>query len=498
MIAEVTLGAGEITAADLVPIGQGAPVALAPDGLARMRAGEAVMRDAVAEDRPIYGVTTGLGPRAVDRLGEAARGDFPAATVLGRAHALGPALPVAAVRAAMAIRVHTLLSGAVGVRPALAEHIAACLNEGLIPVIGESASIGAADLLWGGSLGAGLIGSGEMDTPWGRLPAADAFDRAGIAPWQPFGREGLALASHSSVTAALAALGFAGLQTLLEAGQTAAALMLEGFRGNLSPLDPDLLALSPKPGQGRAAAGLMRRLDGSELHQKRAARRLQDPLSLRNIVQVQGAGFAALEFLEAAVMGEINGLSDNPVVLVERGEVLSGGSYLSPQVAIALGAVNQAAVHLAAQQVARMGKMLANRFSDLPQGLTDAGIGGAGFGAMMKAPEALAAEIAHLAQPAPVYPSPSADALEDTVTHAAIPAKALHEIVQRLSLITAMELMVSTQAVELRGVAIAPALDPAMAMVREISPRLEVDRSLSAEIETLAARLRAGAFSLQA
>lgn len=496
MAAGVTLGAGEIVAEDLAAIGAGAAVSLAAAGLARMRAGQDALQAAIAKDLPIYGVTTGLGPRAVQRLDDAARAAFPAATVLGRAHALGPALPVATVRAAMAVRVHTLLSGAVGVRPGLADHIAACLNAGLTPVIGESASIGAADLLWGGALGAGLIGAGEMDTLWGRMPAAEALDRAKMTPWQPEAREGLALASHSSITAALGALGLAGLRAVLGAGQTAAALMLEGFRGNLSPLDPDVLALSPKPGQLQAAEGLTRRLMGSALHRPGAARRLQDPLSLRNIVQVQGAAFAALEFLDAAVMGEINGLSDNPVVLLERGEVLSGGSYLSPQIAIALGAANQAAAHLAAQQAARMGKMLSSRFSDLPPGLTEAGIGGAGFAAMMKAPEALAAEIGHLAQPAPVYPSPSADGLEDTVTHAAIPAKALPQIVDRLARITAMELMVATQAVELRGAEIAPILRPVMAQVRELSPTLEGDRALSGEIEVLAARVRDGTFAL--
>lgn len=490
----IVLGDGDLSPAQLEQIGAGHPVAAAPGGLARMTAGAAILAREMAADRPIYGVTTGLGPRVVDRLDQTARQAFPAATIRGRAHAVGAPLDVEVVRAAMAVRAHTLMSGATGTRPGLAEHIVACLNAGLTPVVRETASIGAADLMWGGMIGLGLIGEGDMHGATGPRPAGDAFAEAGIDPWELAPREGLALASHSATMAALAAAGFARLEAALEAAQAAAALSLEGFRANLSPIDADILALSPKPGQTRAAKGLHFWLEASGLHQPGAARRLQDPLSLRNIVQVQGASFATLEFLHAAVLPEINHPTDNPVVLIERGDVLSGGSYLSPQLAIALQAANDAARHLAAQMTARIAKLLANRFSDLPAGLTHQGVGGAGYGAMMKVVETLYAEIAHLAQQAPVYPSPSADGLEDTITHGAIPAKALMAITTKLHYLIAIEMMVATQAVELREATPAPRLAEIMRKVRETAPPLTVERSLSAEIEELAARIDARDF----
>ncbi|MEM6904328.1 MAG: aromatic amino acid lyase, partial [Pseudomonadota bacterium] len=285
---EITLGGAPLTPADLAAIAEGAPVLCAPEGLRRMAEGRAVIDRAVAQNRPIYGVTTGLGPRVVDRLEGPAQAAFALSTVRGRAHAVGPPLPVAAVRAAMACRAHALLSGAVGVRPGLAELLAGCLNAGLSPVIGQTASIGAADLLWGGTMGLALIGEGSMETAQGVVPAAEALAAAGLTPWDPAPREGLALASHSSVSAGLAALGLARLDRLMAAASAASALSLEGFRGNLTPLDPDILALSPKPGEAAAAAAFWSWLEGTTLTEPAGSaggpRRLQDPLSLRNLV----------------------------------------------------------------------------------------------------------------------------------------------------------------------------------------------------------------------
>ncbi|MEM9043725.1 MAG: aromatic amino acid lyase [Pseudomonadota bacterium] len=488
----VILGAEPLSLAELEAIASGATVALYPEGLDRMARGNAILVREMTAETPIYGVTTGLGPRVVDKLQGQARADFPAATVRGRAHAVGKPLAPGIVRVAMAARVQAMLSGATGARPQLAETLAACINADLTPVVGESATIGAGDLMWGGMIGLGLIGEGEMDTRDGRLPAADALATHGIAPLELQPREGLVFVSNSSPTAAVIATGLLAMRARLTAAQAAAALSLEAFRGNLSPLDPDVLALSPKPGQAQAAEGLHAWLEGSGLHQPGAARRLQDPLSIRNIVQVQGAVFAASDWLEEAVLPEINTPTDNPVVLLERDTVLSGGSYLSPQVAIAAQAMNDAARHMAAQTVGRIQKLISGRFSDLPMGLSSQGVGGVGFGAMMKVVEALSAEISHLAQPAPVYPSISADGVEDTVTHAAIPAKAMHEIADKLAYLIVMEMMVATQAAEMREAEVAPRLAALMTQVRGHVTPLDLDRSFTAEIEALKAAITGG------
>jgi len=492
----IELTGEDLTPDDLRAIAGGAPVRLAPTGLERMRTTQALLATALEHQQAIYGVTTGLGPRVVQRLTPDEQVRMSVNTIRGRAHTAGPPLEAQIVRAALAVRANTLLIGASGVGPLLAELIAGCINAGLSPVMGRTGSIGAADLMWGGAMGLGLIGEGEMDTPDGRRPAAEALATAGLEPLRPGPREGLACASNSSFVAAMAAIGLHRARNVFESAQTAAALSLEGFRANLSPFRPDALALRPQPGQIEAAAGITARLDGSALNQPGAARRVQDPLSLRNIAQIHGTVVAALDTAGVAVRDEINGASDNPVVLAGSGEVISSGGYLTPHLAVVLNTAAQAFIHLAAAQVARMSRIFTPRLSDLPIGLASGKTDSAGMAPSMKTAEAFFSEIVHLAQPAPVYPGGAADGVEDVVAHSAVPARALLDIVDRLERLSAMELLVASRAVELRELdVVAPMMQGTIEAVRRIAGPMSGDQPMMVAIETLAARVAAGEFA---
>ena len=69
----------------------------------------------------------------------------------------------------------------------------------------------------------------------------------------------------------------------------AIALSFEAFRANLSILDARVLEARPARGQVQVGATLRARLQGSALLESGAARRVQDPLSLRVVPQVHGA-----------------------------------------------------------------------------------------------------------------------------------------------------------------------------------------------------------------
>lgn len=285
------------------------------------------------------------------------------------------------------------------------------------------------------------------------------------------------------------------LSTVLDAQNCALALSLEGFRANLSALDPKLLALRPQAGQAQVVSALSALLAGSPLYEDGAARRLQDPLSIRNIPQVHGAAWAAADAAKSAIEDEISGASDNPGIIAATGQVASHGGYLTPQLMISFGAYNQALALVAAATVARIGKLLSARFSDLPNGLSYTTAAGAGLGPVMKTAEALFAEIAHAAAPPPIYPGFSADGLEDVSVHTGLVAKATTRIADLLPELTAIELIVAAQAIDLRGAQIAPRLTSAHAIVRTISPKFEKDRPLGDEIAALASAIRDGVIS---
>ena len=464
-------------------------IVLSRDGMRRMRVARRVVDSALRNEEPVYGLTTGLGARVSERLLDQELIEFSYQTIRGRAHAVGQALDRDVVRAAMIVRLNTLLIGASGASPAVATFLRNCLNCGLTPVIGETASIGAGDLCWGATMALSLIGEGEMMDCHGTTgPSQESLAQAGLEPLVLGPRDGLALANHSSFTAAIGAIGVRQAQVLLAAAQAASALSMEAFGANLSVLDRSILALRPQPGQAEASAGLLRLLEGSRLADSANARRLQDPISLRNIAQVHGSVFAAIGFAQAAVEAEINGASDNPAIDVSNGVVRSTGAYHTPHLTIAVETQSRALTHLAALQVARIAKMLSHRFTDLPLFLASPGAHSNGFAPVMKIAEALFAEAEHLSRPVSVWPSVNADGTEDGLTNAPLAAKNAVTLVGKLRLLTAIELIVATRAMELRdlGDNVAPRLTTVMSMVRALSAPLDGDRPLGRDIEAIA------------
>jgi len=473
-------------------------VRLDDEGLAQMARARRLVDAAINGKVPVYGVTTGLGSRVTDVLDEAALAEFSYQTIRGRAHAVGTPFPSHVIRASMIVRANTLLRGAAAAQPVVAEHLVACLNARVTPVVGEIGSIGAGDLVWNATQALGLIGEGPMTGPDGTVgDGADIMAAAGVTPPKLGPRDGLALCNNASHSAALGALGLVAAKRSYEAAQSAAALTMEGFRANLSPLDSRILKLRPQPGQGEAAAGLLVRLEGSALHNEGAARRLQDPLSIRNVVQVHGAMAAALAFAEDAVVAEINGASDNPAALVDDEVILSAGAYHTPHLTNALEAVSRASVHVAMTQVARVSKMMSERFTELPVFLATPGSNSNGFAPVLKTLEAAASRLGHAAQPVSRWPSINADGVEDAMTGTPTAALALMDVADHASRITAIELLVAAKAVELRSsdTSLAGPMSEVLRQIRAVSDPIENDRPLAADIDAIAAQIDEGCYS---
>lgn len=486
----VRLEGSDLTVEELHAIALGRPCEIESAAMSRMSASNALILDAARTGTPVYGVTTGLGPQVNTALSESVIQEFALKTIRGRAHAVGNPLAKDLVRAAMAVRLNSLLTGSSGASPDVAEHLCRCLNAGLIPRVGETASVGAADLLWGGTMGLALIGEGRfIDTD---SPSNVVMEEHGIPLLKPGPRDGLALASHSSFSTAIAAIGKYRAEILWRNTQLATALTLEGFRGNLSPLDSDVLRTRHQPGQSESAQDLVQLLTGSALIKEGNARRLQDPLSIRNAVQINGAVFASLKTIDGTLIAEINGASDNPVVLTDKNKILSGGGYLNPYLAAQLVGLNHALLQLAAASVARSSRMMSTRFTDLPIGLNASdSIGSVGLGAATKVTEALFAEVAQLATPPAIYPPTQADSVEDCITNTPVSAKSLLQIIDKVNFILAFEMIAAVHAIYLRDVldTTAPALQPTIKALRSLSPALTEDRSIAGELETLAKQL---------
>ncbi len=480
---------------------EGAEVVIDDAARERMARSSAVVRRAAAAGRPVYGVTTGLGSRVVEAVSDAAGAEFSLRTIRGRATAVGEPLDRELTRAAMAVRLNGLCAGGAGTGPAVADAFADALNRGVHPVIPRTGSVGAADLCLMAHVGLGLIGEGDCELHGERLDGAEALRRAGLEPVALGPKDGLAICSSSAVSSGAAALALVDGEACLEAVQVSAALSMEGFRANLSPLDPRSVAARPAPGQAWAASGLRALLHGGELTQDGAARRVQDPLSFRCASQVHGSLRTALDLLAAALAPDLNGAADNPLVLVDPegespadGEIISTGNFQGPALALALDAVGIAVAQVAHGAAERQARLKVTRHSGLPCNLVPAdpdrvAATRSGMAPLSKTAHALVLEIRHRAAPLAIHGMVGADGVEDDSTGAAQGALRLGEQLTRLRQLVALELLVGAQAVDLAGAGGAVSLgDGTLAAhrcVREIVPTLVEDRPLGPEVDRL-------------
>src|SRR6185312_13563263 len=193
------------------------------------------------------------------------------------------------------------------ISPPVLDALIALLNAGVHPIIPSIGSIGAADLAPLAHMSLPLLGLGEAEYGDEVMPGAAVLARAGISPVTLGAKDGIALINANAASVGPAALLLADIDRLADTLDIAAALSLEAFRGNPSPLDPRAERARQAPGQAAATARLRRLLAGGALWHPGAPRRVQDPLSFRCIAPVHGAFLAALDFAREAVLAELAG-----------------------------------------------------------------------------------------------------------------------------------------------------------------------------------------------
>jgi histidine ammonia-lyase len=495
----ITLSGRDVSIGDVVAVARrGAHVALAPAARARVVAARGVVDRLAASDVAYYGVNTALGantgkPIAADELAA-----YQQRAVLARAVGVGARFSTDVVRAMMLARAASMAVGGSGISPSVLDALIAMLNAGVHPIVPSRGSIGVADLAPLSHLALPLLGLGEAELDGEVLSGADALARAGLTPVALAAKDGLALISANAATVGHAALALHDCAVTLDALNVAAALSFEGFRANLSPLDARVQAARPARGQPAIAARILDLLAGSDLLQPGAARRVQDPVSLRCVTQVHGAALASLLTARDDVLLELNSAADSPLVLVDANAMLSNGNFHIPGLALAFDALGLALAHVAMICVERCQKLYSPELSGLPLQLTTRGPEHSGFATIQKTLTALHNEIRHHANPASLDCLPVSETVEDHAPMAAYVVAKTAAMVSPLRHLAAIELLTAAQAVDLRGLP-SPALGRGTAAahtaLRERVPILDEDRPLGPDVETIAAAISAGAIA---
>lgn len=489
--APIELGARRVDIDAVRHVARGAAAAgFDAEARKRIAAARAVIEKFAKSDVPVYGLTTGLGAAVDTRLSEADMAMFQAQAIRARSVGVGGRMATDAVRAMIFARLAGLAAGRSGISQGVADALAAMLNARIHPLVPTIGSIGAADLAPLAHTGLVLLGQGLAEHDGEILDGKDALKAAGLKPMTLGPKDGIALLNCNAASTGPGSLVLADARAVLDALDSAAALSLEGFRGNVSPFDPRLQGLRPAPGQTETAARMTALLEGSLLWNKGAARRVQDPLGFRCVAQVHGAARMALKSAIETVEIELNGAGDNPAVLYESGEILSNANFDVTALALAFESLGLALAQTATTSLGRLFKLMSPSFNDLPRFLTPIGKANNGFATTQKTAAALEAEIRHLALPVTLHTAPVADGVEDYAPMTPRVVAKTGEIVDRLRFLTALELIAAAQAVDLRKLkTIGKGAREAHAMVRSACAFLDEDRPLGPDIEAVAAKI---------
>lgn len=473
---------------------------LDPAARPNIRASADLVQKAAQGGDAVYGVNTGFGKLANQRIAQA---DLETLQLnLLRSHAVGVGEPMSepVVRLILLMKAASLARGYSGIRELVIDRLFAFYNLGITPVIPCQGSVGASgDLAPLAHLCLPLIGEGEVFFEGTRMPAAQALIQAKLEPITLSAKEGLALINGTQVSTGLAIDALLATERLFEAAVISGAVTLDAARGSDGPFDPRIHAVRGQPGQIACAAAYRALAVGSAIRKSHLEGddRVQDPYCLRCQPQVMGACLDQMRYATDVLMREANAVTDNPLVFAESGTLLSGGNFHAEPVALAADALAVVIAEIGAIAERRIAMLVDTVVSRLPAFLTPEPGLNSGFMIVHVTAAALASENKSLAHPASVDSLPTSANQEDHVSMATFAARRLQQMLRNTEYIIAIELLSAAQGIEfLRPLQSSPVLEGILELVRSVSPAMMVDRSLAPDMELVRGLITQGRVGL--
>ncbi len=487
---EVVVGPAPLSPQQVVSVArEDVPVELSLDAVEAMTTSSRHVQDLAHAERPVYGISTGFGALATTHIPAERRADLQRSLIRSHAAGSGDVVEREVVRAMMLLRLRTLATGHTGVRPVVAQTLAALLNAGITPVVREFGSLGCSgDLAPLAHVALALMGEGER---------AAAMREAGVEPVELTEKEGLALINGTEGMLGMLVLATHDLRRLVRTADLAAAMSVEALLGTDRVFADDLLRLRPQPGQALSAAAMRALLRGSAIVASHAGpedTRVQDAYSLRCAPQVAGACRDTIDHAERVASYELAAAIDNPVVLRD-GRVESNGNFHGAPVGYALDFLAIAAADLASISERRTDRMLdKSRSHGLPPFLAAEPGVDSGHMIAQYTQAGLVSEMKRLAVPASVDSIPSSAMQEDHVSMGWSAGRKLRRSVEALGRVLAIEILTAARALDMRApLTPAPATAAVVEALRREVPGPGTDRYLAPEIEAAVALVRSGA-----
>ncbi len=498
--APLTLGK-QLTIEDVVEVAcERRPVTIGRDAQERVREARSIVEEAADSGRLVYGITTGIGDLARVRVEATRLAQLQQELVRSHAAAVGPPLPTEVVRAMMLLKARTFCTGVAGVRLELVSTLVDLLNAGVHPIVPSQGSLGASgDLALLAHLALPLLGEGEVEVEGRSQAAVEALSAAGIEPLELSYKEGLSLVNGTEGMLALGILTLDRAVRLADAADAIGAMTVEATLGTDRSFAEDVVGLRPHTGALEVAANLRRALDGSEIvaSHKTSDHLVQDAYSLRCIPQVHGAYRDAFRYIRRVLEDELASAIDNPSVVSETREVVSGGNFHGEALGLAMDHLALCLTGYATISERRTARLVdPNLNQGLPAFLASEPGQRSGFMIAHYTAASLVSENRTLCFPASADSIPTSAGQEDHVSMGATSARKAAAILDNVENVLAIEALAAAQGLEHRApLRPAPVTQRLLDAIRSVSPTLEEDRALSADIRRVRDLLRTGDLS---
>jgi histidine ammonia-lyase len=496
---EVILTPGRVTLADLERVWRERLAVRLADGARPGILRSAAMIDAAAQgEAPVYGVNTGFGKLASIKIRAEDTATLQRNLILSHCCGVGEPIEAETVRLVMALKLLSLGRGASGTRPVVIELIEAMLARGVLPVIPAQGSVGASgDLAPLAHMAAAMLGEGRATWQGREMSGGEALAAAGLKPVVLAAKEGLALINGTQVSTAFALTGLFDAFRAARNALVASALSTDAIMGSTAPFLDEIHQLRGHRGQILAARAIRDLMEGSAIRESHRTgdTRVQDPYCIRCQPQVTGACIDILAQAARTLEIEANAATDNPLVLVGAGEIVSGGNFHAEPVALAADQIALAIAEIGAIAQRRVALMVDPTLShDLPPFLTpDPGLN-SGLMIAEVTSAALMSENKHMANPCSTDSTPTSANQEDHVSMAAHGARRLKPMIANLTQIIGIEVLCAAAGIEFRRpLETSAPLRAVLARLRQSVPPLAEDRYMAPDLAEVAELVRTGA-----
>jgi len=464
----------------------------------RIAAATALVDKIVSAGDAAYGINTGFGLLAQTRIPSEQLELLQRNLLLSHAAGIGPPLPDAVVRLILALKVNALARGHSGVTLGLVNALLALLENEVYPLIPAQGSVGASgDLAPLAHMSAVLLGIGEVRVRGQVLPAAEGLRLSGLKPLKLHAKEGLALINGTQVSTALALAGLFGAEDLFGAAVVAGSMSVDALKGSDSPFDDRIHQVRGQPGQIAVAREYRDLMAGSAIRASHVdCSRVQDPYSFRCQPQVMGACLDLIRNCGVTLRLEANAVTDNPLLFVEQGDVLSGGNFHAEPVAFAADTLALAIAEIGSLSERRIAVLVDPKMSGLPAFLVENSGLNSGFMIAQVTAAALVSENKTIASPCSVDSIPTSANQEDHVSMATHASRRLGAMVDNAAGVVGIELLAAAQGIDFhRPSRSSAALEQVHAAIRSQVPFYAADRYFAPDIEAAQRLVKSGRFS---